>query len=247
MKPPYGACLAPLRLRRGETVMRRTDRLLDLIQILRDGQLHRAEDIAHRLEVSLRTIYRDMETLQVSGIPVEGTRGAGYKLTAPITLPPLNLTLIEFEALELAMAVVTEAADPELQEAARSLSAKIDAVVPADKSQPQSGAGFAVHPFAGTARGFRHMPTLRSAIHARQKLEIGQRGADGSETCSIIRPLRMDYWGRVWSVIAWCEQREDFWELRLDRITWVTVLPELFVDEPGRTLADYLDRRRDGG
>ncbi len=227
--------------------MRRTDRLHDLIQILRDGRLHRAEDIADRLKVSRRTIYRDMETLQGSGIPVEGTRGAGYTLTAPIALPPLNLTLTEFEALELGMAVVTEAADPELQEAARSLSAKIDAVAPPDRSQAESGWRTTVHPFAGAARGFRHMPTLRAAIHARQKLEIGHRSADGSETVRAVRPLRMDYWGRIWTVIAWCELRGDFREFRIDRITSVAALPELFVDEPGRSLADYLDRRRGSG
>ena len=114
--------------------MRRTDRLFELIGILRDGRLHRAADLADRLEVSQRTIYRDMETLQTSGVPVEGERGVGYMLTAPITLPPLNLTLTELEALHLGIAVVAEAADPELQSAARSMADKIDAVVPEDRS-----------------------------------------------------------------------------------------------------------------
>ena len=105
--------------------MRRTDRLFDLILILRDGRLHRGEDLARALEVSVRTIYRDMETLQLSGVPVEGERGLGYMMTAPITLPPLNLTLVELEALHLGMTVVGEVADAELQQAAASLSAKI--------------------------------------------------------------------------------------------------------------------------
>jgi predicted DNA-binding transcriptional regulator YafY len=221
--------------------MRRTDRLFDLVTALRDGRLHRAQDLARRLEVSVRTIYRDMETLQASGIPVEGERGVGYMLTAPVTLPPLNLTLLELEALELGMAVVAEAADPELQAAARSLSAKIDAVIPADRAPPKEGWGFAVYPFADAARGFRHMPSLRAAIRSRQKLALAYRDATGRASSRTIRPLQMEYWGRVWTLTAWDETRTDFRSFRVDRIEDLRALPELFVDEPGKSLADYLD------
>jgi predicted DNA-binding transcriptional regulator YafY len=221
--------------------MRRTDRLFDLVTALRDGRLHRAQDLAARLEVSVRTIYRDMETLQASGIPVAGERGVGYMLTAPVTLPPLNLTLLELEALELGMAVVAEAADPDLQKAARSLSAKIDAVIPADRGPPKAGWGFAVYPFADAARGFRHMPALRAAIRARQKLDLAYRDADGAATARVIRPLQMEYWGRVWTLTAWDDTRAAFRTFRIDRIEEVRPRPELFVDEPGKSLADYLD------
>jgi predicted DNA-binding transcriptional regulator YafY len=222
--------------------MRRTDRLFDLVTALRDGRLHRAQDLAERLEVSVRTIYRDMETLKASGIPVEGERGVGYMLTAPVTLPPLNLTLLELEALELGMAVVAEAADPDLQKAARALSAKIDAVIPADRAPPKEGWGFAVYPFADAARGFRHMPALRAAIRARQKLDLAYRDAEGRASLRVIRPLQMEYWGRVWTLTAWDESRDDFRSFRTDRIEEVRARPELFVDEPGKSLADYLDR-----
>jgi predicted DNA-binding transcriptional regulator YafY len=221
--------------------MRRTDRLFDLVTALRDGRLHRAQDLAARLEVSVRTIYRDMETLQASGIPVTGERGVGYMLTAPVTLPPLNLTLLELEALELGMAVVAEAADPELQKAARSLSAKIDAVIPADRAPPKEGWGFAVYPFADAARGFRHMPSLRAAIRARQKLDLAYRDGEGRSSSRVIRPLQLEYWGRVWTLTAWDETRNDFRTFRVDRIEALTARPELFVDEPGKSLADYLD------
>ena len=222
--------------------MRRTDRLFDLVTILRDGRLHRAQDLADRLEVSVRTIYRDMETLQGSGIPVEGERGVGYMLTAPVTLPPLNLTLLELEALELGMAVVAEAADPDLQKAARALSAKIDAVIPDDRAAPKAGWGFAVYPFADAARGFRHMPALRAAIRARQKLDLTYRDAEGRRTSRVIRPLQMEYWGRVWTLTAWDETRGDFRSFRVDRIEEVAARPELFVDEAGKSLADYLEQ-----
>ena len=220
--------------------MRRTDRLFELIQILRDGRLHRAADMAERLEVSVRTIYRDMDTLVASGIPVEGERGVGYMMTAPVTLPPLNLTMAELEALHLGMAVVAEAADDDLRKAARSLSAKIDAVLPEDRAAPPHGWGFAVYPFANAAAGFAHMPPIRAAIRSRQKLRLTYRALDDTPTRRTVRPLQLEYWGRVWTLTAWCELREAFRVFRVDRIAAIDILPELFVDEPGRTLADYM-------
>ncbi len=222
--------------------MRRTDRLFELIGLLRDGRLHKAADLAARLDVSQRTIYRDMETLKTSGLPVEGERGVGYMLTAPVTLPPLNLTLVELEALHLGMAVVAEAADEELQRAARSLAAKIDAVVPEDRTAPAEGWGFAVYPFADAARGFAHMPALRAAIRARQKVRMTYLDLKGARSVRTVRPLQMEYWGRVWTLTAWCEARADFRAFRVDRIEALEPLPELFADEPGKTLSDYVDR-----
>ncbi len=220
--------------------MRRTDRLFDLILILRDGRLHRGEDLAQAVGVSVRTIYRDMETLQLSGVPVEGERGLGYMMTAPITLPPLNLTLVELEALHLGMAVVGEAADPELQTAAASLSAKIDAVLPEDRSTPPTGWGFAVYPFADAAAGFRFMPQIRRAIRSRQKLQVSYAKPGGPTQERVIRPLQMEYWGRVWTTTCWCELRSDFRAFRVDRMRAVKPLAELFVEEQGKSLADYM-------
>lgn len=219
--------------------MRRTDRLFELIQILRDGQLHRGQDLAERLEISLRTLYRDMDTLIASGIPVEGERGLGYMMTAPITLPPLNLTLEELEALHLGLAVVGKATDPEMQKAAQSLSAKIDAVLPEDRSAPASGWGFAVYPFEEAARGFMHMAPLRAAIRSRRKVEITYRALDDRETKRTVRPLQMEYWGRVWTLTAWCEARDAFRVFRVDRISTLDVSFDTFEEEPGKTLADY--------
>ncbi|MCI5094816.1 YafY family protein [Roseovarius sp.] len=219
--------------------MRRSDRLFDIIQILRDGKLHRAQDIAERLEVSVRTIYRDMDTLIASGIPVEGERGVGYIVREQITLPPLNLTPQELEALNLGMAIVAEAADPDLKAAALSLADKIDAVLPTETIAEADAWKFAVYPFADAARGFTHMPPLRAAIKARQKLHLTYRRIDGTLTERKIRPLHMEYWGRVWTLTAWCELREGFRVFRVDLIEACTALPELFVDEPGKRLSDF--------
>ncbi len=222
--------------------MRRTDRLFELIQILRDGHLHTGRGMAERLEVSTRTIWRDMETLMASGLPVEGERGVGYRMTSPITLPPLTLTETELEALHLGMAVVGEAADPEMQAAAKSLAAKIEAVLPEHRTAPATGWGFAVFPFVEAAKGFAHMPLLRAAIRGRQRLRMVYARPDAEPTSRTIRPLQMQYWGRIWTLTAWCELRDDFRMFRVDRIDSLVETGEIFADEPGKGLADYLER-----
>ncbi|MEO0391257.1 MAG: YafY family protein [Pseudomonadota bacterium] len=220
--------------------MRRSDRLFDLINLLRDGRLHRAQDLAARLEVSQRTIYRDMETLQASGVPVEGERGVGYMITSAISLPPLTLTPDELEALNLGMAIVAEASDPELARAAQSLATKIDAVLPTETIAEADKWKFEVYPFADAARGAGHMGKVRAAIRARQKLRLTYHSKSDRVTSRIVRPLHMEYWGRVWTLTCWCELREDFRVFRIDLIQSAEPLPDLFVDEPGKTIQDYL-------
>ncbi|WP_428540453.1 helix-turn-helix transcriptional regulator [Profundibacter sp.] len=221
--------------------MRRKDRLFEMIQILRDGRLHRAQDMAERLDVSVRTIYRDMDKLIASGVPVEGERGLGYSMTAPITLPPLNLTMTELEAFHLGMDVVAKSTDKELAEAAKSLIAKVDIVLPEDRDAPALGWGFATNPLEDAAKGFKYMPTLRAAIRMRHKVQLGYRNEAGEMIERVVRPLQLEYWGRVWTVIAWCEMREDFRVLRVDRMSDVSVLPSQFGDDVGKTLSDYLE------
>ncbi len=215
--------------------MKRSDRLYALIEILKDGAQHRAEDLAGKLGVSMRTIYRDMDTLAASGIPVEGERGIGYSARAAITLPPLNLTETELEALHLGLAAVGNGVDGELRNAAQTLSAKIDAVLPEDRHGAPKSFGFAVYPFADAAEGFRHLATLRAAIRGRQKLRLTMQDGATRE----VRPLKLDYWGRVWTCLVWCDTTGDFANLRADQIAQATVLPGLFVDEPGKRLEDY--------
>lgn len=217
--------------------MRRADRLMALIQHLRDGALHKAADLAAANDVSLRTIYRDMDTLAASGVPIEGERGIGYRVTAAITLPPLNLTMTEVEALHIGLLAVGQNGDAELSSAARTLSAKLDAVMPEDRSRAPSGYGFAIYPFADAARGFQYLPMIRQAIRARQKLKLTMHGSDQT-----VRPLQLDYWGRLWTCVVWNEKIRDFAELRVDQITALKTLPSLFVDEAGKSLADFNTR-----
>ncbi|SDE01560.1 helix-turn-helix transcriptional regulator [Limimaricola pyoseonensis] len=227
--------------------MTRSDRLVEMIRILRDGRLHRAEDLARRLGTSLRTIYRDMDALIAAGVPIEGRRGLGYRAAAAITLPPMNLSGTELEALHLGLAAVARSGDPEQQEAARSLLSRIDAALPEDRLDAAPG-WLGRGPRIGDAvAGFRHVASLRAAIRARQKIRVAvtaQAGPQAVPEVDVLRPLRLDYWGRVWTLTGWSETRRDFADIRVDRIATLSVLPQLFVDEPGRTLGD-LEARRD--
>ena len=218
--------------------MRRSDRLMNLIQILRDGSLHKAEDLAHRTNVSLRTIYRDMETLAASGVPIEGERGVGYRVMAAITLPPMNLTMTEVEALHLGLMAVSTSTDPDLTQAAKDLARKLDGVMPEDPSKAPEGFNLAVYPFADAARGFRHLPTIRQAIRTRQKISVTL-----GDKIRTLRPLQLDYWGRLWTCVAWCEVNQSFDEIRVDQIRNLRILPGLFVDEADKSYAAYLKQK----
>ncbi|MFC6687358.1 helix-turn-helix transcriptional regulator [Jhaorihella thermophila] len=219
--------------------MRRADRLHEIIRLLRDGQVHRADGFARRLGVSVRTIYRDMERLARAGVPVEGARGVGYRLARRVVLPPLTLTGQEVDALNLGLAIVAEAPDPDLRAAALSLVDKLDAALPAETIAEAEAWKAEPDPLADAARGFSQLGLLRSAIRGRQKLRLAGRAQGGAVADHRIRPLRLDSFGRAWILTAWCESHDRFEEFRLDQIERAAALPELFVDEPGRRLCDF--------
>jgi predicted DNA-binding transcriptional regulator YafY len=220
--------------------MPRSDRMFNMIQILRDGQLHRARDLAETLDVTVRTIWRDMATLMASGLPVDGERGVGYMLTAPITLPPIALTREEFEALRLGMTLVASAADPALARASASLRAKIAAVTPGGADE--TGSETFVFSSAEAARAAPHLGALRRAIREHLKLRLVYRDITGAQTTRGFRPLQLEFWGRAWTLTGWCELRNDFRVLRVDLIESLATGGEGFLPEPGKTVEDYLAR-----
>lgn len=211
--------------------MPRRDRLARIISDLRTPGPHRAEDLASNHGVTLRTIYRDLDTLRAAGVPIAGQRGTGYRITADITLPPLNLSLDELEALHLGLVAVAQSGDAGLAAAANQLAARLDEALPEDAA---ANPGAEVRVFSTTAPGTRHQAVLRRGLRARQKLRLDTLGRT-----RIVRPLRLDYWGRLWSCVIWCETDGGFDELRLDQIDSVTPLPELFPNEPGKELSDF--------
>lgn len=151
--------------------MRRAERLAEIVEIVRDGRLHTARELAATLDVTERTVYRDMDTLAASGVPIEGERGVGYLLREPVFLPPLALSLAELEALSLGMAIVGETADRELGAAARSLLDKVEGHAAVRRRSPEAW-GFGIYEFALARAGLTPMPLLRRAIRERLTLAI---------------------------------------------------------------------------
>ena len=220
--------------------MRRSERLTEIVEIIRDGRLHLARDIAEALEVSERTIYRDIATLIASGVPIDGERGVGYMLREPVFLPPLALSMTELEALSLGMSIVQEIADEELRLSAKTLHEKIASHALNRRKSPEAW-GFGLYEFKRVRDGLKFMPTLRQAIRNREVLRIDYHSLSDEHSQRSIRPLQTDYWGRVWTLSAWCETRGDFRTFRIDRITDCNATGTTFTDEPGKTIEDYLN------
>ncbi len=219
--------------------MQRSERLSEIVEIVRDGRLHLARDIADALEVSVRTIYRDIDTLAASGVPIEGERGVGYLLREPVFLPPMALSFTELEALSLGMSIVQAAADTELQEAAKRVMDKVGQHASNRRQTPKSW-GFGVYAVERVQAGFRHMPLIRRAIREGLKLKIVYTSLDERTSTRVIRPLQTEYWGRVWTCSAWCELRCDFRAFRIDKTAACEPTGERFQPEAGKTIEDYL-------
>jgi predicted DNA-binding transcriptional regulator YafY len=220
--------------------MRRADRLFEIVQILRRRKLVRARDLAEKLEVSERTIYRDVQDLMASGVPVDGEAGVGYILRRGFDLPPLMFNEQELEALVLGARIVQSWTDAKLADAAGNALSKIEAVVPERLQQfMDTTALFAPGRHASEPISV-DMAELRRAVRSRLKLAFAYQDAAGEPTHRTVRPLLISFFGPIWTMTAWCELRQDFRTFRLDRIVDLSVTGEVFRPEPGRTLADCL-------
>lgn len=220
--------------------MRRADRLFHIIQLIRGRRLTTAAWLAQRLEVSERTIYRDVADLQAQGVPLEGEAGVGYRLGAGFDLPPMMFTQDEAKALVASVRLAQAWLDPAMATAAEDALGKIMSVLPAEaRAAAESLPVFA--PYSGLdAPAQRTLQTLREAVQERRKIFIQYRDLSEKASERTLRPLGCFYWGKVWTLAAWCEQRGDFRSFRVDRVTYVRRLDERFRDEPGRTLADLV-------
>jgi len=222
--------------------MRRADRLFQIIQILRRSDLTTAAQLASELEVSVRTVYRDIQDLVTSGVPIEGEAGLGYILAQGHDLPPLMFTHDEVEALVLGARMVTCWGDDKLARAAEDILAKIDAVVPDELKQTLGSTFLYSLNFSDTKSEKDYMETLRQAIRRKVKIRLRHREGQDDTTTRAIRPLCLAFFAPRWMLTAWCEKRSDFRNFRLDRIEQLETLETSFSDEPGKTLNDFFQR-----
>jgi predicted DNA-binding transcriptional regulator YafY len=219
--------------------MRRADRLFDVIQILRAARKPvTAATIAGKLEVTVRTVYRDVATLQARRVPIEGAAGIGYVLRKGFDLPPLMLTIDEIEAIAVGARLVKRLRDRALTHASDRVIEKVTTIL------PESLRGHVDAPFY-VSRGDTATPKgvdaaeLRAAIRDRRKMRITYRDERARRTRRTIWPLAMAYYVDVTLVGAWCELRKDLRNFRVERIADSNVLADQFEDPKGSLLAQW--------
>lgn len=220
--------------------MRRADRLFQIVLLLGRGRVVTARRMAEELEVSERTVYRDIAELIATGAPIDGEAGVGYRLRPGYQVPPLMFDGEELEALALGAGMVRAWADAELARAAERVLAKVDAVLP-DRLRGRWDKETLLAPdFFVSPETVTGMPELRKAIDRRLLVRMGYQRADGEPSLRVIWPLGLVFWGTKWTLGAWCELRGDFRTFRLDRIQSLDILPSQFPDMPGRRFKDYI-------
>jgi len=224
--------------------MRRADRLFRIVQFLRAGRLQTARSLAEKLGVSHRTIYRDVQDLQLSGVPIEGEAGVGYTLRRDYDLPPLMFNSREITALVLGSRMVVAWGDAELASAANDALRKIEAVLTPElrnriDAVPMYAPAFA-SPSSDSTRAT--LEILRGAIEKCRLVQIAYQDATGGATDRTLRPMALLFWGQVWTLVAWCELRHDFRSFRPDRIQSLAVKDEIFTPERGQRYEDFLAR-----
>lgn len=219
--------------------MRRADRLFQILLLLGRGKVTTAQRLAATLEISERTVYRDIQDLMACGVPIDGEAGVGYILRGGYHVPPLMFTAEELEALTLGASVVQSWADKNLGLAADNALAKIEAALPPRLKKNTVEQRLFVPDFHVPPAVTEAMATLRGALNAQRKIGFGYTRADGAPSERQVRPLGLFYWGGKWTLGAWCELRRDFRDFRLDRMQHVQSLAESFGPEPGKTLQDY--------
>jgi predicted DNA-binding transcriptional regulator YafY len=227
--------------------MRRADRLFRIVQFLRRGRLLTAQKLAEKLQVSPRTIYRDVRDLQLSGMPIEGEAGVGYTLRQDLDLPPLTFTASELTALVLGARLVRAWGGTESVKAAAEALLRIEAVLPVELRER-------LDTILLYAPGFRmqhavreRLDVLHQACVARRVIDFGYEREDGERSQREVRPLALYFFGGVWTLASWCELRKDFRTFRLDRMNDLCMLEQVFVPRRGQRLEDFLRRMKAPG
>ena len=221
--------------------MRRADRLFRIVQFLRLGRLLTAQKLAEKLQVSQRTIYRDIQDLQLSGMPIEGEAGVGYTLRRDHDLPPLMFTRSELTALVLGMRLVSAWGGAENVAAASQARQRIEAVLPAElRNDLDSILLYAPGGFHMAQHLRERLDTLHAACLGRRAVAFDYAREDGERSRRSVLPLALSFWTGVWTLASWCELRRDFRAFRMDRMEDVRVLERTFVPQRGQRLEDFI-------
>jgi predicted DNA-binding transcriptional regulator YafY len=219
--------------------MRRAERLFQLIHLLSRRRFATAAHLGERLEVSQRTIYRDVAHLISSGVPIDGEAGVGYRLDPSYRLAPLLFSTSEVEALAIGMRMVESWGDDALGTAARSVIDKIATVVSGSSAHALERTALFSLSFGRRGQATQYLSQLRNAVNATCKVHFGYRDVSGRPSTRTVRPLGLFFWGQTWTLAAWCELRNGFRNFRLDRLLSLEVTHDVFELAPPCTLEDY--------
>ena len=221
--------------------MRRADRLFELVTLLRGRRLAvTGRELAERLEVSLRTVYRDVADLQAQGVPIDGEAGVGYRLSPGFDLPPVMFDRQEVMALLVGARMVEAFTDPGLAAAARRAEAKIRAILDETALAAADELPYRAPVLPSDAALRERHQRIREACEGRAKLLLGYRDAEGTASARVVWPLGLIAWTGRWTLLAWCERREAYRNFRFDRIAHMRALPEVYPVRRDRSLKDYL-------
>ena len=219
--------------------MRRADRLFRLVELLRSRHSATGAWLAAQLQVSLRTLYRDIQDLSLSGVPIEGEAGVGYRLRYRLDVPPLLFDAEELEALLIGTRMVQAWADSDLARAASGALAKIHNALPEARKREARVAQLFVPP---TNCAPAWLGPLREAIRRRRMVQLDYCDAADARSQRSVWPLGLFFWGAAWTLVGWCELRGDFRHFRLDRMLALTVGETEYPEQPGRRLDDFFDQ-----
>ena len=227
--------------------MRRADRLFRIVQMLRSGRLKTAAALAERLQVSERTIYRDIRDLQLNGQPIEGEAGVGYTLRREFDLPPLMFTPEEITALVLGARLVQAWGGAESVAAANTALARIEAVLPPELAARLDAIALYAPGYKMSNAHRRLLDRLHAACLGKTVLRFRYtRLADEATQAETrkVRPLALTFWSGVWTLAAWCETRNDFRTFRIDRIEQLDETGIVFKPRRGQRLEDLMKKVR---
>ncbi|MGF1764123.1 helix-turn-helix transcriptional regulator [Aliivibrio kagoshimensis] len=223
--------------------MSKSERLFELLTFLRSRRFAvTAKELATSMEVSERTIYRDIQSLILSGVPIDGEAGVGYLLKAGSHLPPLMFTEDEIVALELGMRMVKAWSDNDLAKASDSASRKIQSILPDHLKKRIEDLPLIVPDFHNNSDTSMKNGLIRQAIDANRQVYIEYQKENKEQSQRKVSPLGLVFWGKQWTLVAWCELRDEYRSFRVDRITELQPLNISFQTSEIKSLKHYLSQ-----
>ena len=225
--------------------MRRADRLFQLMLLLQEGKVRTARYLGEKLEVSERTIYRDIGDLIGSGIPIDGEAGVGYLLRDEYRLPPLMFNAEELKALALGGLMVKAWSDKQLGSVTSTALRKIESILPEKLRKEIQLQEIVVPGFQLNETTSNNLEAIRKAIDTNHKLMVTYRSLKGEDTERVIWPFLLFFWGNKWTLGAWCELRNGFRSFRVDLMQTAALSDCVFEPDATRSLQGYVDYQRD--